>query len=79
MSINKNNYEEWMVDHMEGNLSPEQEKILNEFLSIHSELRTELEVFSQTKLEPDKTVVFTNKDVLKKKERVLVSVMASLI
>ncbi len=79
MSINKNNYEEWMVDFVEGNLSPAQKRLLSEFLSIHPELRAELDVYSQTTLEPDKTVAFTNKDVLKKKETDRVIVMASWI
>lgn len=66
MNININNYEEWMIDYIEGNLSAAQEKELNEFLVFHPELKAELELFSATKLQPDMHVVFADKNSLKK-------------
>ncbi|MFN0276812.1 MAG: hypothetical protein ACKVPJ_13780, partial [Chitinophagales bacterium] len=68
MNININNYEELMIDYIEGNLSDEQEKQLLQFIKIHPELKAELEVFELTKLKPDMSIVFANKEMLKKQE-----------
>jgi len=68
MKININNYEAWMIDYIEGNLSAADEKELSEFLTFHPELKAELDLFSQTKLEPDTTIIFANKQSLKKAE-----------
>ena len=68
MKININNYEEWMVDYIEGNLSEADKKELDEFLEFHPELKSELELFGQTKLAPDNNIVFVNKEMLKKHE-----------
>lgn len=69
MKITLQNYEEWMIDYIEGNLSPEQQKELQEFLVFHPELQKELEAFGMTKLEPDMTVVFADKASLKREEK----------
>lgn len=66
MKINLQNYEEWMVDYIEGNLTPEQQRELQEFLVFHPELQKELEAFGMTKLVPDTTVVFPDKASLKR-------------
>ena len=66
MKINLQNYEEWMVDYIEGNLTPAQERELQEFLVFHSELQKELEAFGMTKLVPDSSVVFPDKASLKR-------------
>ncbi|MEZ5013410.1 MAG: hypothetical protein R2794_03900 [Chitinophagales bacterium] len=66
--ININNYEEWMVEHIEGALNPAEESQLAEFLSFHPELRAELDMFSQTILKPDTSIVFEGKDALLQKE-----------
>ncbi|MBK8487497.1 MAG: hypothetical protein IPL48_06895 [Bacteroidetes bacterium] len=68
MRIDKHNYEEWMVDHLEGNLSPEQEVIFQNFLSEHPELNAELEMFNNTFLVADESVIHPDKNALKKKE-----------
>lgn len=68
MRIDKHNYEEWMVDHLEGNLSPEQEVIFQNFLSAHPELHAELEMFNNTFLVADESVIYPDKNALKKKE-----------
>lgn len=66
MKININNYEEWMIDYLEGNLSAAQEKELTEFLAFHPELKAELDLFNETKVQPDMDIVFANKESLKK-------------
>lgn len=68
MKININNYEEWMVDHLEGNLNPEQEVIFQKFLNAHPDLKSEMDAFSNTVLMPDMAIVHPNKEALKKKE-----------
>ncbi|MBC8172638.1 MAG: hypothetical protein H7X71_01920, partial [Chitinophagales bacterium] len=77
MNININNYEEWMIDYLEGNLTRQQEKQLTHFLEAHPELRAELELFQHTKLRPDMNLVFENKEILKKQETGRVITMAS--
>jgi len=77
MKITINNYEEWMIDYLEGNLSNVERKQLVEFLEFHPELKAELELFEQTKLQPDTTIVFVNKEALKKKESGRVITMRS--
>jgi len=66
MKIDAHNYETWMIEHMEGNLSPAEEKALQEFLAFHPELRHEMELFEMTRLTPDTGIVFEHKDALKK-------------
>lgn len=66
MKININNYEEWMIDYIEGNLSDAQVKEMQEFLTFHPELKAELDLFNETKLQPDTSVVFEHKESLKK-------------
>ena len=67
MKITMQNYEEWMIDYIEGNLTPEQEKAMHEFLAFHPELRAELELFNHTRLTPE-TVAFPDKAALKHEE-----------
>ncbi|MFI5170993.1 MAG: hypothetical protein ACHQFW_01305 [Chitinophagales bacterium] len=66
MKINLNNYEEWMIDYIEGNLSEVQKKELMEFLEFHPELKNDLELFGQTRITPDKNIVFGDKEILKR-------------
>jgi hypothetical protein len=68
MQINRENYESWMIDYIEGNLSAVQAEQLRHFLTLHPELQAELDAFELTKLQPDLTVIFENKDILKKQE-----------
>lgn len=65
MKINLENYEAWMVDYIEGNLSADQQKELQAFLVFHPELQKELDAFSMTKLPVDTAVFFPNKEALK--------------
>lgn len=68
MKIDKHNYEEWMVEHLEGNLSPEQEVLFEQFMVEHPELQSELEMFDNTFLSPDTTVTYPDKNALKKRD-----------
>ncbi len=68
-----------MIDYIEGNLSAADEKELSEFLTFHPELKAELDLFSETKLAPDTTVIFADKQSLKKAEGGRVITMFSWI
>lgn len=67
MNINKNNYEEWMINYIENNLSEHEVSELKLFLAEHPELETDLALFEQTILKPDYSIRFDGKEMLKKK------------
>jgi hypothetical protein len=50
MRINQDNYEQFFLDHVEGNLSPEMEKELTDFLEANPELKPVLEDFDPSPL-----------------------------
>ncbi|MBE2289376.1 MAG: hypothetical protein IAE95_07460 [Chitinophagaceae bacterium] len=66
--INLENYEEYMVMHADGELSPSEEQELMNFLYEHPELQSELTAFSMTKMIPDTDIVFEKKDALMQPE-----------
>lgn len=68
MSINKENYEMYFFDLMEGNLSADEEKQVRAFAAQHPELEAELAAYTQSVLVADETVVFENKESLKRKK-----------
>lgn len=68
MNLNLNNYEEWMVDYLEGNLTKAQADHLMHFIEIHPELKAEFEAYQHTILQPDMQIVFHGKEMLKKQE-----------
>ena len=59
--ININNYEAYLLDLAEGELSPADEKLLMLFLEKHPELKAEHELFELEKISADKNVIFENK------------------
>jgi hypothetical protein len=63
--LNKNNIEAWLLDYIEGNLSPEQSVKLEFFLSENPEYASMLEEYEPVKLEPE-AVNFVAKNSLKK-------------
>lgn len=65
MKINRNNYEIYMVDYLDGQLSKDDEQDLMQFLEKNPDLKEELDLIQNTSL-PDAEVVFDGKDVLKK-------------
>ena len=66
--ITRENYEEYMMMHADGELSPAQEQELMSFLYEHPELQHELTAFSMAKLIPDDKLVYTRKVSLLKPE-----------
>ncbi|MBX2905623.1 MAG: hypothetical protein KF744_06260 [Taibaiella sp.] len=66
--ITRENYEEYMMMHADGELSPAEEQELMSFLYEHPEYQHELTAFSMTKLIPDDKLVYTRKVSLLKRE-----------
>ncbi len=66
MKINRENYEEWMIDFIEGNLSPGDEEEVRDFLDHNPDLKEEVEEFEDTVLVPEGALSFNEKVFLKK-------------
>lgn len=72
------NYEEYMVMHADGELSPEQEQALMSFLYEHPDLQGDLTAFTMTKMVPDATETYALKDRLLRPETVAKPVVMAL-
>lgn len=64
--VNLENYEEYMMMYADGELNEAETKALMDFVAANPELAKELEAYSATKLAPDTTMVYANKDQLMK-------------
>ncbi|OQX98692.1 MAG: hypothetical protein B6I20_10750 [Bacteroidetes bacterium 4572_117] len=64
MKITRQNYETWFIDLTEGNLSPEDEALVERFVLLNPDLQNDLEEFSECKITPEQTE-FSDKDLLK--------------
>jgi Tfp pilus assembly protein PilV len=60
------NYDEWLVMYIDGELSPEQNKQVEQFASLYPSVQKELEQFRQVRLQPE-TIVFPGKETLYRK------------
>ena len=69
--INLNNYEEWLVLYVDDELNEEDKIAVEKFAAAHNHVQQELALFQQAKLQPEK-IVFSNKDVLYRKEKIAV-------
>ncbi len=65
MDISRDNYEGFFLDFAEGNLSAEQEEILNNFLKFNPDLAEELKAFDLLQVVPE-DITMPSKDALKK-------------
>lgn len=77
--IHENNAEEWMVSSVEGLLNEAQEKELSGFLAANPVFVKGMESLRKTVLQANTSIVFPDKDRLKKKALVLVLPRAVLI
>ncbi len=67
MKINRHNYQAYILDYYEGNLSEEQAAMLISFLERHPELKKEFDEYENIKLAGDQeSITFKDKDLLKK-------------
>jgi len=65
ININRNNYEQYFVDYLDGNLSQQDEQQVVLFLEQNPDLKEELEEFEQIEIVKDE-IAFSNKSSLKK-------------
>lgn len=68
MKTNMENYEERFVDYMEGQLDAAEMKEVEAFVALHPELEEDFKLFCSSKLAPDTTIVFAQKDKLMKQK-----------
>jgi hypothetical protein len=66
--INLNNYEQWLIMYVDDELNAEERAAVERFASAHPHVQQELELFQQTKLQPEE-IVFPNTESLYRKEK----------
>ncbi len=66
MKIDRKNYELYFIDYLEGNLSPLQERELMVFLEGNPDLKEELQIVKQTRINPPSEISFPGAECLKK-------------
>ncbi|HTS43559.1 MAG TPA: hypothetical protein VMH01_04125 [Puia sp.] len=66
MNINRNNYEDFFLLYADGELSATEKKAVESFVSENPDLAQELVLLQQTKLIPDHTIFFENRESLLK-------------
>ena len=66
MNINRNNYEDFFLLYADGELSAAEKKAVESFVSENPDLAQELFLLQQTKLIPDHTIFFENRESLLK-------------
>ncbi|WP_298739492.1 hypothetical protein [uncultured Chitinophaga sp.] len=64
VDINISNYEAFLLSYIDGELNGEERAAVDAFLQQHPELAKELELLKATVLQPDRAVVFGNREVL---------------
>src|SRR5690606_20592947 len=64
MQINRHNYEEFFILYMDNELDMEGRRRVEEFVALHPDLKDELELLQQFKLQPDTDITFTGKEEL---------------
>jgi hypothetical protein len=81
MMINKENYEEYAIDYLEGTLDAKTKYYFEEFLMVHPEIKKSLETLMEYQLPKDETIVFDKKEQLYKRKTLFpwLSLAASLI
>ena len=69
--VNLSNYKTWLVAYTEDDLNDSQKKDVDRFLAAHPDLKSELDLFRRTRTVPDYTIVFKDKNSLKRGGRVI--------
>lgn len=62
--INRNNYEEYFILYMDNELGEEARRMVEEFVTVHPDLKEELDILLQSKLVPDQHIIFEGKEEL---------------
>jgi len=79
MKTNMENYEERFVDYMEGQLNAAEMSEVEAFVAQHPELEDDFKLFCASKLVPDESIVFTQKDSLTKPKAVVMPLFAKIM
>lgn len=66
--INITNYPAWLLSYMDDELTPDQKKMVEQFAAKHPAVQQELNLFQQTKLQPDTDIIFPDKSILYRRE-----------
>ena len=66
MKIDRHNYEEFFILYMDNELNSEDKRQVEAFIALHPDLKEELDILVQYKLEPDTNVRFEGKEELLK-------------
>lgn len=74
MKINRNNYESWLLDYFEGNLSPEEINAVNQFLVENPDIKKEYNDFTTIALPKDNAPSLSGKFIGKLKRPVILTV-----
>lgn len=64
MSINRHNYEEYFILYLDNELDAAGKRMVDAFVQQHPDLKDELDILLQYKLEPDQQIVFEGKEEL---------------
>jgi hypothetical protein len=64
MNINRHNYEEFFILYMDNELNSGDRRLVEAFVQNHPDLKDELDILLQYKLEPDTTITYTGKKEL---------------
>jgi hypothetical protein len=64
--IDRHNYEEYFIQYMDNELSSEDRRQVEAFVQKHPDLKEELDILLQYKLEPDTSITYKNKEELLK-------------
>ena len=73
MKINRHNYEEYFILYADKELSSDDRRMVEEFVSLNPDLKDELEVYNNAILLPDTSVEFENKEELQHHDESLIS------
>jgi hypothetical protein len=73
MNINRHNYEEYFILYADNELSSDDRRMVEEFISLNPDLKDELDVFLGTVLSPDISFKFDNKEELHHYDESLIS------
>ena len=65
MEISRQNYEQYFIDYLDGNLNPEQVEILLSFLEFNPDLKEEFTSIGKIFLVPDETTFSGKANLLK--------------
>jgi hypothetical protein len=66
--INQMNWENWVIAHLEGELTFEQEQAYQNFVKANPQVETEIDLYRKAYLKLDKSIVFPYKSELKRRQ-----------